>query len=286
MTITAGKPFQAERHVPPARRTWPAQISRISHSFRAENVTLSISISKQASAQRSGISPSGSVASNAASATARARSMAPALHSAAASTTSLLTRCRADAPSDRGHRLGQLDRFGRHGGRPTGRRRWPSPTRRPPIAGAPGAGRRTSAGTSAESARVNNVAAAAKRPTPSASAASPISASARASGSAPASASARPSQPRASVCQPSWRKNDPCVLWASETNRPAGPLRRRRPGHRRRCRSGLARPTQRHATTIDVAWSPPAAASWRVWSPKAAAASVRSISKCDEFQSQ
>ena len=151
MTITGGRPFQAQRHAPPARRTWPAQISRISRSFCAENVSLSISISKQASAHRSGIRPNRPVASSAASATARARPMSPALHRAAASTTSLLARCRADA-SDQGHRLRQLHRFlGTTHGRLTvagGHRQLgghPPPAHRQPVRDRPGSQRRVRA---------------------------------------------------------------------------------------------------------------------------------------------
>ena len=65
------------------------------------------STSKQATAQRSGTSRNWPVSCSAASPTARARSTAPALHSAAANTTSLLARCRADAV-DRGR--SQFDR--------------------------------------------------------------------------------------------------------------------------------------------------------------------------------
>ncbi len=190
------------------------------HRSRVVRVELVRSISRQASAQRSGRSPSRSVLSSASSPTARARSTSPALHNAAAHTISLLARCRAD----------------------TARSARPAATAWPACrtAAAPSpAAIASSAATHARrmasrgaracatswSARRSSTADAANRPTPSASAARPISASAAASGSAPASARARPSHPRARACQPSCRRNDARVLWASEASEAAGAAR-------------------------------------------------------------
>ena len=66
-----------------------------------------MSTSRQATAQRSGTRPNRPVSSSVASPRVRARSTAPALHSAAANTTSLLARCRAEIAVHRDR--GQLD---------------------------------------------------------------------------------------------------------------------------------------------------------------------------------
>ena len=175
-----------------------------------------------ANAQRSGIIPRRSASSSAASATRREPSRSPAQHNAAASTTSDFTVCRAEPNA-----AGQRRRPRRRGPPPPHPDRGPSPVQRTPRPSARAAAQapaRRSGRRRGCSARSD----AANRPMPSASAASPISASAPASGSAPASADARPSQPRARSCQPSWRRNDARVLWASDTNGPRGPRRTRR----------------------------------------------------------
>ena len=159
--------------------------------------------------------------SSAASATRREPSRSPALHSAAARTTSDFTVCRAEpnAAAARSAPLGVVDR---RRALAAGHRQFSATPRRAAPAAAQALARR-----SRSAARCSARADAANRPTPSASAASPISASAPASRSGPASANARPSQARARSCQPSWRRNDARVLWASDTNGPTRPAAQR-----------------------------------------------------------
>ena len=105
--------------------------------------------------------------------------------------------------------------------------------------------------------------AAVSRPTPSASAASPVNASPAASASPPDSVSARPSQPRARSCQPSWRRNDACALWASEAGTPDGATRRSAARSLRAARSGPARRPRPLVTRADTVCRQRAAASGR-----------------------
>ena len=284
MTITAERPFQAERHVPPARRTWPAQISRISRNFSCRKRDAA-DINQQASqCPPKRYQPKRPVASSAAS-----RDRAGAVDGAGAAQRGGQHHVAFDPVPRRrdGHRLAPARPL-RSAWRtavwpsPAGHRQLgghPSPAHREPV-------RHPARAASTGSARVNSVAAAAKRPTPSASAASPIRASARASASAPASASARPSQPRASACQPSWRRNDPCVLCASETNRPA----RAAAAQFRQVAVGAAvaaLPTRRNGPQPQLVWRgrrrqrPAAGLGLRTRRRPASAQSP----KCDEFQS-
>ena len=111
---------------------------------------------------------------------------------------------------------------------------------------------------------------AANRPTPSASAASPISASAPASGSGPAAPTPGRPSARARSCQPSCRRNDARVLWASEPTGPAARGAQCGEIGQRAAVAALAAGRRRLAATARVGSSRRAAASARGRRPNAA----------------
>ena len=201
----------------------PAVTSRIAATSRGDSESLPIPASRLASAQRSGINP---YARRRVQRPRRrppaTRPPGPALHSAAASTTSLLTRCRAETPARR-----ELDAPLRvpHGGAAvTGRH---GQLRADPRTPAPQAGRadrnrRSARPPAASSSRAD----AANLPTPSASAASPTSGVDAGLGGhrRPAPAHDRPSRAPAGASRVAGAASPGCCS-ASEASGPAADLR-------------------------------------------------------------
>ena len=192
-----------------------ALIDEDSATCAAECVEQPISASKHANAHRNGISPSCPVASSARLGDARGTApTSPALHSAAARMTSDLTRCRAEpsvaadstarsacptaaTPSPRAIASSAVTHASRTGSRAGTSRRRPRP-RAPGTAQTPRTGPRPVRRRPDRSTRPRRL----RGPRP------------------PAPTRCRLSV-RARVCQPSWRRNDACVLCASEASGPA-----------------------------------------------------------------